>query len=81
MSTTRLLAGSRRSDGLNGALQNVTQLKSLNEVTGTHVKCKQGLSVNGQKGILRIPDHAPILDPYVIETLVDGSHLFHAFVQ
>ena len=34
MSTTGLLAGSSRSDGLNSALQNVSQLQSLDEVTG-----------------------------------------------
>ena len=38
MSTTGLLAGSSRSDGLNGALQDVSQLQSLNEVTGVRYK-------------------------------------------
>ena len=38
MSTTGLLAGSSRGDGLNGALQDISQFKSLNEVTEIRYK-------------------------------------------
>lgn len=34
MSTTGLLAGGGSSDGLDGALEEVAELKSLDEVTG-----------------------------------------------
>lgn len=47
MSATGLLAGSSRSDGLNGTLQDVSQLESLNEVTGTRYKSE----VLGKLGI------------------------------
>ena len=80
MSTTGLLAGSSGSNSLNGALQDVSQFKSLNKVTEIHYKWK-GSQLFLKKGFLRIPDHAPILDAYVIKALVDGSHFLNTFVQ
>ena len=79
MSTSRLLASSSGSNGLNGALQDVSQFKSFNEVTGIHYKWE--LIGVLKFWILRIPDHAPVLDAYVIEALVDGSHFLNTFVQ
>ena len=46
--TTGLLAGSGRSDSLNGTLQQVTQLKSLNKVTSERRTSGEGKSLEGE---------------------------------
>ena len=68
MRTTRLLASSRRSDGLDGALEEVTEFECFDEIPNE----SRLQLVNLRKGNhIRVPDHTPVLDANLMEGVVN----------
>jgi hypothetical protein len=77
MSTTRLLAGSRRGDSLDGALEEVTEFECFDEVPNEN----RLLTVHsGNWGHIRIPDHTPVLDANLFEGVVDLLKFLYSLV-
>lgn len=78
VSTTGFLASGSGSDGLNGTLEKVAELKSLHEVTicALAPHCSSRYTSN-----IRVPDHAPILDTDILEGIVNVTQFLNALVQ
>lgn len=83
MSTTRLLAGRSGGDGLDGALEEVAELKSLDKVP----ICAADSSARRRGKTLdsffysRVPDHATVLDANLFITLEDLADLLHTLIE
>jgi len=77
MSTTGFLASSSRRNSLDGALQNITKLKGLNEVT----ESSEDQFFTCVDSCLRVPNHAPVFDTDIVEALVDLTDLLNTLVK
>ena len=78
MRTTRLLTGSRGSNGLDGALEEVTEFERFNKVTSDGLLV---LILLSDRYHVRVPNHAPVLDANLGEGVVDFLEVFNSLVQ
>ena len=78
MCTTGLLTSSGRGDGLNGALKNIAKLESLDEVTKPK---SSGTPTEMEGSYSRVPDHASVLNPNIIEALVNLANLPNTLIK
>ena len=70
MSTTRLFTGSSRGDGLNGALEDITQFKCLHKIPTSH-PTQSELGTNGsRRRSSRVTNHTPVLDTDIIKAFI-----------
>lgn len=76
--TTRLLTSSCSGDGLDSALQEIAKLNGLYEITGTPGEYH---ATSYWLSILRVPDHAPVLDADVVIGLEDSSDICNTLVK
>ena len=78
MGSARLLTSSRRSDSLDGTLEEVTEFKRFNKVTNGG---RQRLSPRAIGHYIRVPDHAPVLDANLGEGVIDFLDVLDTLVQ
>ena len=73
--TTRLLTSVGSSDSLDCTLQEVTKLKSLNEIP---IFPRKSGPASDKVWSSRVPYHATVLDTNLVEVLVNLGYLLHA---